>query len=76
MKFQLDRIIFKLLNPLLNLIPGGWKSITGVLAIVVIMILKNLNKITEDEFQQYYGWATVLFGVGILHKELNEKKPE
>lgn len=58
----------KFLKPILDKIPGGFKTLTGLSAMLVIQVLLLLGKIDQATADQYYDYAVLLTGVGLYHK--------
>jgi len=64
------KMIEKVIGNFLNLLPGGWKSITGGALIVGLMAANEFHWLTQVQVDYWIIWAKALFGVGLYHKAL------
>jgi len=64
MRSLIEQVATKLLDQL----GSGWKSILGILAILVIKVLDQFDVIAPELASDLYEWAVLLFGIGIFHK--------
>ena len=64
MEKAVNQFIQRLLTPLGH----GWKSIVGLAAMLLLAILAQTDVISAENFETWYKWAQIVFGVGIIHR--------
>jgi len=67
-------LIEQVLGSLLDRLGSGWKSTIGIAAILAIKLADQLDYISPETAADWYGWAVLIFGVGVIHKQLRAKK--
>lgn len=65
---MIDKILLPLLSPLLDRLGTGWKSALGLLVLAGILIAHNLGYLTAEQYNSWFGLATLVFGIGLYHK--------
>lgn len=58
----------KLLIPIMNLIPGGWKTATGLLGLLALQVGLTLGYVSQETADSAQNWLLLLFGIGVYQK--------
>lgn len=69
----MEKLLAKLLNPVLDRIPKKWKTAIGLLALTAVATAFSAGWIDSDLADELKNWSVVLFGVGVFHKMTSDK---
>jgi hypothetical protein len=72
----MEKLLARLLGPLVEKIPTGWKTVTGLLAYLAIATVASATDLDQqypDAFTAAETVAFALFGFGIIHKSVKSE---
>ena len=74
----MEKLLAKILGPLVDKIPSGWKTVSGISVYLVLAVIQVLSPELAENYAQIFAGAEAaafaLFGVGVVHPRLKQAR--